>query len=113
MANTNWKGSIIDTYNGNEKFAGNNRDAKGVDNAPGVDFLQQLYKGVESVDGFKTKLNPKDHTPTNFNMVDTTSKIVSPKFEELVTNKGYAWDGISGISPFNNKKKYKDSIKLV
>jgi hypothetical protein len=113
MANTNWKGSIIDTYNGNEKFAGNNRDAKGVDNAPGVDFLQQLYKGVESVDGFKTKLNPKDHTPTNFNMVDTTSKIVSHKFEELVTNKGYAWDGISGISPFNNKKKYKDSIKLV
>jgi hypothetical protein len=113
MANTNWKGSIIDTYNGNEKFAGNQRDAKGVDNAPGVDYLQQLYKGVESVDGFKTKLNPNDHTPTNFNMVDSTSKVTSPKFEELDTNKGYSWDGISGISPFNNKKKYKDSVKLV
>ena len=46
-------------------------------------------------------------------MVDSKNKVTSPKFEELDTNKGYSWDGISGISPFNNKNKYKDSVKLV
>ena len=113
MAKPTWKGSILDTYNGNEKFAGNERDAKGTNTAPGTDFLQQLYKGIESVDGFKTNLPAKDHSSTNFTMVDTKKNTSITIFDDLNTNTGTSWDGISGISPFNNKKKYRESVKLV
>jgi hypothetical protein len=113
MAKPIWKGSIKDTYDGNEKFAGNERDAKGVNTAPGVDFLQQLYNGVESVSGFKTNLPPRGNTPTNFTMVDTRKNSTNSSFEQLNTNKGFKWDAVEGISPFSKNKTYRTFVKLV
>lgn len=114
MAKPVWKGSILDTYNGNDKFGGREGDdAKGVNKAAGVDFLKQLYNGVESVDGFVTNLNPVDHSPTNFNMVDTKKKSINAPFEALDVNTGFTWDGVSGISPYNSKegKKYTSVVQ--
>lgn len=110
MAKVIWKSSILDTYNGNDKFGGpEGETAKGVDKAAGVDFLKQLYNGVESVDGFKTNKNPFDHTPTEFNMVNTAKKVVNTHFEPLSTNTGFTMDGGTIISTFNNKKTYKST----
>ncbi len=116
MAKPIWKGSILDTYNKNDKFGGReNDDAKGVDKAKGVDFLQQLYKGVESVDGFVTNLNPVDHSNTNFNMVDGTKKATKEPFGGLNLNAGFKWDEVSGISPYNYKegKRYSQTVQKI
>ncbi len=90
MAKAIWKGSILDTYNGNDKFAGENRDSKGVDKAPGVDFLKQPYEGVESVDGFRTNVPAKAWEGTDFKMIDMKKSATVKSFEKLNVNKaGY------------------------
>jgi hypothetical protein len=106
-----WKGSILDTYNGNDKFGGReNDDVKVVDKAKGVDFIYKLIGGVESVNGFTTNLDPFNHNPTDFNMVNIATKNTNPPFDVLSTNVGFTWDGISGISPFNVKKTYRKTV---
>ncbi len=116
MAKPIWKGSILDTYNKNDKFGGReNDDVKGLDKAKGVDFLQQLYKGVESVDGFTTNLDAFNHSPTNFNMVNTTSRLVKDPFGGLNLNVGFKWDNVDGISPYNYKegKNYSKKVQRI
>lgn len=111
MAKPIWKGSILDTYNGNDKFGGRTGDdVKGVNKANGVDFIYKKIEGVESVNGFTTNLEPLNHSPTDFNMVNTTTKKTNPPFDKLSTNVGFTWDGISGISPFNVGKQYRKTV---
>lgn len=113
MAKALWKGSIIDTYNKNDKFGGReNDDVKGVNKANGVDFLQNLYAAVESVEGFVTNKNPKDRSATDFNMVEGNKSTKSP-FLTINTNVGFKWDSVSGISPYNNTAKENNYSRKV
>jgi hypothetical protein len=110
MAKAIWKGSILDTYNGNDKFAGENRDSKGVDKALGVDFLKQPYEGIESVDGFRTNIPAKGWRETDFKMVNMKTEKTNKPFDKLSTNTGFKWFNESGISPFNSEKSYLKTI---
>lgn len=115
-----WKGSILDTYNGNEEFGGgagpgatgfNSAKKAGGSKPATTDFIKGVnpqstvlkYTG-DAAGGF-TANKSLDKNNTEYKMV-SDNKSTNSDFIDLNTVKDYTYDTIK-IAGYNKDKRYK------